>query len=188
MNDHLLWVDLETTGVDEAKDCIIEVGAILTTSDLEVIDEYADLVLPTDEGFGRMMMNNVVRGMHEQNGLLAALLAVPRSSLRHSGYVGDQMCEWMKGWGATSGKVVIAGSGVSHFDRRFIRRQMPKLDAFCRHWHIDIGVVRRAHAMWVGTEVPNARTAEFGKTHRALDDIRCHLNEARAFRSHWQAT
>lgn len=188
MTDHLLWIDLETTGTDEDRDCIIEVGAVLTTADLDVVDEYADLVSPTPEGLGRMMMNPVVKAMHEKNGLLDALLSVPSSSLRHSGYVGQQMCEWMTGHGAKPGKVVIAGSGVSHFDRRFIRRQMPKLDTFCRHWHIDIGVVRRAHAMWAGgVEVPGAKSAEHSKTHRALDDIRCHLAEARAFKALWGA-
>lgn len=63
---------------------------------------------------------------------------------------------------------------------------MPQVSRRCAYWSIDIGVVRRAHTMWVG-ELPSAGLNE-SKTHRALDDARVHLAEARAFRDAWRSS
>lgn len=180
MADLLLWVDLESSGSDETKDCIIEVGAILTSTGLGVLGEFQSNVEPTAEGLGRLMQNPVVRAMHESNGLLAELLGPMPTPKAHE--VAKRMLEWLAHHDAKQGHVVLAGSGVGHFDRRFIARYLPQIDRFCRYWCIDVGVIRRAHEMWVGTEVSRANE---GKTHRALDDIRCHLEEARAFKALW---
>lgn len=182
MSDTLLWLDLETTGSDESKDSIIEVGCILTTHDLMPLGEFTAVVAPEAEGYGRMMLNATVRKMHDGNGLLWEL---SEGHGRRPHEVTKDLLAWLVGCGAKEGHTVLAGSGVGHFDRRFIARFMPQLDPFLRYWVIDIGVIRRAHEMWVGTTVSSAND---GKTHRALDDIRCHLAEAQAFRDLWQAS
>ena len=184
MNDHLLWIDLETTGSDVTKDCIIEIGAILTTTDLKVLDEYQTLVRPTAEGFGRLMLNAYVREMHEKNGLTAALLDPNAPDKPSPHEAAKDLLAWAEEQGAARGKMVLAGSGVGHFDRRFIDRYLGELSKALRYWCIDIGVIRRAHEMWVG---PRPSDANDGKTHRALDDIRCHVEEARAFAELWSA-
>ena len=177
--DHLLWLDLETTGSDESKDCIIEVGAILTTEDLEPLAELDWVISPTDEALGRLLRNDVVRAMHEANGLLKFVLdgvgMKPHDAAK-------DLLRWLEDNGAKQGRVALAGSGVAHFDRRFLDRYMPQVTNYLRYWVIDVGVIRRAHGMWVGSEVSTANDA---KTHRALDDARCHLAEARAFRDLW---
>lgn len=186
MSDILMWWDCETTGSDELKDCIIEVGCALTAADLSPLysedwDPYFSMtVKPTDEALGRMMRNSIVRDMHTDNGLLAEILA-------GDGLAPDRVAKLLLAWlidhGAAQGKVVICGSGVAHFDRRFVRRYMPQLDRFCRYWMIDVGVIRRAHDFWLGVPGPNMND---GKTHRALDDAKCHLAEARAYQKLWQ--
>jgi oligoribonuclease len=182
--DLLLWVDLETTGSDVEHDCIIEVGAILTTTDLDVLGEFSKVVAPEPLGLGRLMQNGFVRKMHEDNGLLPLLLD-PAEPLGKPHHASRALLAWAEGLGAREGRTVLAGSGVGHFDRRFIARWMPQVDRFLRYWCIDTGVLRRAHEMWTGTPAPSS--ANESKTHRALDDIRCHLEEARAFRFTWQA-
>lgn len=182
-DNHLLWVDLETTGSDPTKDCIIEVGAILTDQDLNVLGEYSELVAPTEEGLGRLMMNPTVRRMHEANGLLEELLDLSATPPRRVHHVSAHLVHWADDLGARRGRTILAGSGVGHFDRRFIAKWMPLVDKFLRYWCIDIGVVRRAHEMWADTPLPS--DADTRKTHRALDDIRCHLEEAKAFRTLW---
>ena len=179
--EHLLWLDLETTGSDESKDCIIEVGAILTTEDLHIIAELQWVLSPTDEALGRLLRNDVVREMHTANGLLDHVLAGAGMKPHQAA---KDMLTWLEINGAKQGHVALAGSGVAHFDRRFLDRYMPQVSRFLRYWVIDIGVIRRAHGMWVGTEVSAANDA---KTHRALDDARCHLAEALAFRDLWTA-
>lgn len=179
--DLLLWLDLETTGSDERHDCIIEVGCILTTPELDDLGEFSMVVTPEAEGYGRMMLNHVVREMHEHNGLLAAIAGLESAQRPHN--VTKDLVVWLEGLGAKPRQTVLAGSGVGHFDRRFIVRWMPQLDHYLRYWCIDIGVIRRAHGMWVGTKVSDANSA---KTHRALDDARCHLREAREFAALWR--
>lgn len=177
----LLWVDLETTGSDVMKDCIIEVGGILTTHDLEEISTFQSLVHPTPGGLGRMMMNDIVREMHQKNGLLDEVIKIGKEAPRVD-ETARAMLKWLEGAKAPQGKVVLAGSGVGHFDRAFIQRYMPQLMNYLRYWVIDIGVIRRAHEMWTGEAM------ELGgdKGHRAMDDIRHHLSEARMYRDLWK--
>jgi oligoribonuclease (3'-5' exoribonuclease) len=88
-------------------------------------------------------------------------------------------------WGhdvRTAPKLTLAGSGVGHFDLPAIREYMPKLAKRLNYYVIDVGTIRRAHDMWVGTPVSVANDA---KTHRAIDDVRCHLEEANAFADLW---
>ena len=180
----LLWVDLETTGTDFEEDSIIEIGAILTTYDLNIISEFEIIIKPTSESYKRMMLNSVVSEMHTVNGLINDLANTDTTQDQAT----QEMLLWIKsamleyGGENYEGKFVLSGSGVGHLDRGFIKSKMPDLDSLLRYWHVDIGVVRRAHDMWVGTEVTSINDA---KTHRAIDDIRCHLQEAGAFRDLW---
>lgn len=194
-DDPLLWVDLETTGSDPTKDCIIEVGAIVTTQDLAELDRARWTVTPTDEALGRMMRTKPVREMHEANGLLAALL---RPDLAEGADVPSavhdvtaDVLRWLNGTSRTLGRpdgsmFILAGSGVGHFDRQFIRRYMPQLDRLLRYWCIDVGVIRRSVQMW-GT-LPEGGDLTVQKNHRALDDAEKHLDEARAYRALWKET
>ncbi len=181
LKDKLLWLDLETTGSEVEHDCIIEVGCMLTTHDLIEIDTFTSVVKPEAAGLGRLFMNPIVKEMHTVNGLIDDILAVDTKPVH---LVTKSLLEWLAESGAEQGKTVLAGSGVGHFDRKFIDRYMPQLSKYLRYWCIDIGVIRRAHDMWVGTTVS---TANDGKTHRSLDDVICHVEEARAFRVLWQA-
>lgn len=185
-NDLLLWLDLETTGTDETKDSIIEVGVVATTADLVQLGEWTEVVHPTDQGLGRLLRTPPVRAMHEANGLLDLLL---QEGDRHHtiGAVDFLLAGWLAEMAHVHGvsRWVLAGSGVGHFDRRFIKAQMPKLDRVLAHWCIDVGVVRRAYAMWTDTvEIQPQQVPS--KTHRALDDARFHLEEARMWRRMWR--
>lgn len=182
--DLLLWLDLETTGSEVEHDCIIEIGCVLTTTNLTEIAEWSSVVTPSPLGLGRLMQNAYVRNMHETNGLLGEILADDATEIRPHDAAKSLMA-WLAANNAGQGRTVLAGSGVGHFDRRFIARYLPQLDKHLRYWCIDIGVVRRAHEMWSGAPQPSS--ANDAKTHRALDDARCHLAEARAFALLWES-
>ena len=137
---------------------------------------------PNELAGDRLMALPPVRTIHEANGLLADINAATDELVLDA--VMARLFAFLDENGAQPGATVLAGSGVSHFDRRFLRHLAPELDSFLRHWMIDIGVVRRAHEMWVG-DLPSAINES--KTHRSLDDVYCHLEEARAFASLWQS-
>lgn len=182
--EHLLWLDLETTGTDERLDAIIEVGCILTTPDLQDLDDWRCAARPPAAALQRLMEVDVVREMHQANGLLDLITGrnhvVPELSQLERALMG-----WLEEWNVEPHRVALAGSGVAHFDRRFIDAQMPSLSKHLVYWSIDVGVIRRAHQLWLPDVVLPSANINEGKTHRAADDIRCHLEEARAFARAW---
>jgi oligoribonuclease len=187
---HLLWIDLETTGLETlgGGDEIIEIGCILTTEDLRVLGEFEAVVKPSDSAMARLAANQFVVDMHTANGLLDAIsrgLSIAQAEL--------SVLRWLRSLGVSVKmfdsdpgalqKLTLAGSGVGHFDLPTIREHMPKLAERLNYYVIDVGTIRRAHDMWVGTPVSAANDA---KTHRAIDDVRCHLEEAKAFAELWR--
>jgi len=187
----LLWLDLESTGLDTSNgDEIIEVGCILTTEDLRTLSEFTAVVKPSDKAMARLFDNKFLVDMHTANGLLGAI-----GRGRSIAQVEFDLLLWLRSlgvsakiWGhdvPTAPKLTLAGSGVGHFDLPTVRVHMPKLAELLNYYVIDVGTIRRAHDMWVGTPVSAANDA---KTHRAIDDIHCHLEEARAFQNLWRET
>lgn len=182
---HLLWCDLETTGTDEHLDSIIEVGLILTGSGAPFVDRdgFRDLVRPTPTAMGRLRGNDVVRKMHEANGLLAELEAAEASvtldELLPPDKLQDEILKWMLEHGVRRHQVMLAGSGVGHFDRRFLREQMPELESWLAYPVLDVGVIRRFFQMCDRPDL--VRPADSNKNHRAYDDAKLHLEEARHF-------
>ena len=181
--DHLLWFDMETTGENPREDDVIEVGCVITTVDLVEICSYTTVLKPSESALARLMALEPVRVMHEANGLLVD--AVNTSSERTIDDVTEDLFALMDEHGVVAGRVVLAGSGIARFDIPFIAEQMPLLNSILPYWCLDIGSIRRAHEMWVGTEVT---TVNDDKTHRALDDVYCHIEEARAYAALWNST
>src|SRR6478672_7122555 len=184
--DHLLFTDLETTGLDPSRDDIVEAAFLLTTTDLTVIRELRTLVRPSRPALDRMLADDDLVLMHTVNGLLPALGVTARrapevfpeevrSPARAEGLVLDLLHTHRVG----AGQVHLAGSGVAAFDKPFLARHMPRLHGRLHYAPIDVGVLRRTWQMWTGADLV---TANQDKTHRALDDARCHLAQATAFR------
>lgn len=182
--DHLLWIDLETTGLTPAEDEILEIGMILTDDQLNPIAELELLVQPSTYGMARLAANPYVQKMHTDNGLLNALSNAALSTaspLPEVTVAGRQILDWMIGLGATKGRVAICGSGVAKFDYQFLERLTPELTDFCAYFvPFDSGILRRSYRTSTGTTLT---TVDELKTHRGIDDIRCHLAEAQQFRN-----
>ncbi len=183
MSDELLlWLDLETTGLDEhAGDEIVEIGCILTTEDLIELGEFSSVVTPSTFALSRMMNSEFVMEMHKSNGLLESLHHGDAPQISEAQ---DRLISFLDELREPK-TLTLAGSGVAQFDIRFVRAQMPRLAERLNYFTIDVGVIRRSHAMWVGSDVSAVNDL---KTHRAMDDVRCHLDEARAYRALWIST
>lgn len=181
---HLLWLDLETTGA-RTEDSIVEIACVLTDTDLHELDSFTSLVRPAEDNWRAMFAIEPVVAMHKANGLIDEI----ESGLRHNVLrspvaVEATILEWLDNRGADSRRTFLAGSGVSHFDHRLLLHHMPKLASHCRYATLDVGVIRRAYELLLGAVVT---TVNDNKTHRALDDVYCHLDEARIYRDLWAA-
>lgn len=184
----ILWIDLETTGVDPHRDPIVEIGAVLTKDEpgLEVVDDLDAVVSQTDavvEGGPtawqkRLAGNDYVRKMHEENGLLEALERGQGIPLEEAE---AHLLDMLERYANPRKRVPLAGSGTGHFDRNFIEAQMPSLSARLSYWSIDVGVMRRMLKLsGRGDLVPRAGDGAV-KDHRAINDIRLHVEEGRHY-------
>lgn len=168
-----LILDTETTG-NAPESELIEMGMVmLDVPSLKELGEFTIVIDPSPEQFSAMMSNDVVRKMHEHNGLIADLVA-------HKGVhpdVADALInKWLDQFTMDRTHIPYGGSGVAHFDRQYITKQLPRLNKRITYWSLDVGAVRRIFAL------QGATTASIeAKTHRALDDAKVHAEELRFY-------
>lgn len=184
----LCWIDLETLGSDSPNN-IIEIGAIMTTDDLEEVgDPFHALVRPPAH-VPLVRVPAAVLDMHAASGLWDDLAAASRGQgeVMHLDDADAELRDWMTLWCAPPAPT-LAGSGVSHFDSALIRDQLPTTWAELKGYNavvkptLDIGVVRR----FLDTTGQGRLIPDFAREdcpHRALEDVRRFIREARHYRA-----
>ena len=187
-SDLILWLDLETTG-NGPDDDIIELGAVLTDQDYNILTSF-ERVYRTKRAIS--VINPHVLRMHYDNGLWL----LTGESIRYAEDPGSEgeILQWLGKAGALKGErfLPLAGSGTSHFDRRYIERDWPSLARRLTYWNLDIGVVRRFMRNWMKPEeferaFAPAPEGVDPKHHRALSDVMQHIAEARLYRGFIQS-
>jgi oligoribonuclease len=165
---YLLWLDLETTGLEPQSDRILEVGCVFTDVELNELGTF-HRVLSYGEEFMRAHCADVVLQMHEQSGLLAEVTGpFPGASgiLRD---VEEDLIWFLKKHMSVFDRysVVMAGSSI-HFDRGFTKYWMPHFDRHVHYRMLDVTAFRYALLPVVGADFKMQKT----KAHRAMADIR----------------
>jgi oligoribonuclease len=173
VNDRLVWIDCEMTGLDLVNDALIEVAALVTDFDLNVIGDGIDIVVkPPAEALDQMIP--FVRSMHESSGLLAELadgVTLSEAEERVLAYIREHC--------PADSRPPLAGNTVST-DRAFIARDMPALDAFMHYRIVDVSSIKELSRRWY----PKAYFGAPAKrgNHRALADIQESIEELRYYR------
>jgi oligoribonuclease len=173
MNDRLVWIDCEMTGLDIETDALIEVACLVTDAELRLLDEGIDLIIkPPAEAVDQM--TDVVRTMHTTSGLLADLSG--GVSLAEAG---EAVLSYVKQHVPEPRKVPLCGNSIAT-DRWFIARDMPELDAYLHYRMIDVSSIKELARRWY----PRAYFASPSKHggHRALADITESVQELRYYR------
>ncbi|MGH3412381.1 MAG: oligoribonuclease [Marmoricola sp.] len=172
MNDRLVWIDCEMTGLDLRADALIEVAALVTDFDLNVLGDGVDVVIkPPPEALEQM--DDFVRTMHTSSGLLEELgsgTTLADAEARVLEYVREQ-CE-------DDSRPPLAGNSVAT-DRAYLARDMPGLDAFLHYRIVDVSSVKELAHRWYPRAYYNA--PEKGGNHRALVDIQESIEELRYY-------
>ena len=173
MTDRLVWIDCEMTGLDLARDALIEIACLVTDGDLTVLDEGVDLVIkPPAEAIDQMQ--SVVREMHTASGLLAELPAGVTLAEAQ-----DQVLSYVRRHVAEPRKAPLCGNSIAT-DRSFIARDMPELDAYLHYRMVDVSSIKELARRWY-PRVYFASPPKHGG-HRALADIRESVQELRYYR------
>jgi oligoribonuclease len=173
--DRLVWIDCEMTGLDLGTDLLIEVAAVVTDGELNVLDEGVDVVIgATAEQLERMP--EVVREMHASSGLTDAVLA-STTTLREAE---QQVLAYVQRHVPEAKKAPLCGNSIAT-DRAFIVRDMPELDAWLHYRMVDVSSVKELARRWYPRAYFNA--PKKGGGHRALADIRESVQELAYYRA-----
>ncbi|GGV00872.1 oligoribonuclease [Actinomadura cremea] len=174
MNERLVWVDCEMTGLDLDKDALIEIAALVTDSELNILDEGVDVVIkPPPESVTQM--TKIVRDMHTTSGLLDALPGgVPLAEAEKT------VLDYVRGHVKDANKAPLCGNSIAT-DRSFLARDMPALDAHLHYRMVDVSSIKELARRWY----PRAYFASPEKKggHRALADITESIQELRYYRA-----
>ena len=173
MRELMVWADCEMTGLDLAGDALVEVAALVTDGELNVLGEGVDVIIkPGDEALERM--GDFVRTMHTSSGLLDQLatgLTMAEAEERVLDYVREFVPE--------PRKAPLAGNTIGT-DRAFLARDMPTFEAHVHYRNVDVSSIKELARRWF----PRAYYSSPAKSgnHRALADVQESIEELRYYR------
>ena len=173
MTDRLVWIDCEMTGLDLGADALIEVAALVTDFELNVLGEGVDVIIkPPDAALEQMVP--FVREMHEKSGLLEELAdGVDMAAAER------QVLDYIRTHCPDGSRPPLAGNTVAT-DRAFLSRDMATLEGFLHYRIVDVSSIKELSRRWF----PRAYFAAPEKrgNHRALADIQESIEELRYYR------
>ena len=171
--DNLVWVDLEMTGLDPKKCTILEIAAIVTDNELNILGEspviaikHSDKVLDGMEAWSRFH--------HKKSGLTAEC----RASHTRMKKAEEIILSFVKGYCGPK-TTPLCGNTIWQ-DRRFLVKYMPKLESYLHYRVVDVSSIKELVSRWYPTDFKMPR--EKKQTHRVLDDIRESIEELKYYR------
>jgi len=174
MNDRLVWIDCEMTGLELATDKLIEIAALVTDGDLNVLGDGVDVVIHADDD-ALAGMPEVVATMHARSGLT--------EEVRHSTVTladaQEQVLAYVKQFVTEPRTAPLAGNSIAT-DRGFLTRDMPELDGYLHYRMIDVSSIKELCRRWY-PKIYFAQPAK-GMAHRALADIKESIRELAYYR------
>ncbi|MGY0061606.1 oligoribonuclease [Streptomyces sp. LZ34] len=173
MNDRMVWIDCEMTGLSLSDDALIEVAALVTDSELNILGDGVDIVVrPPAKAL--TTMPEVVREMHTASGLLAELdggTTLDDAQQQVLAYIREHVPE--------PGKAPLCGNSVGT-DRGFLLRDMPELESYLHYRIVDVSSIKELARRWYPRAYFNS--PKKNGNHRALADIHESIAELRYYR------
>jgi oligoribonuclease len=172
---HLIWVDLEMTGLNPETDRIIEMATIVTDKDLNILAQGPVLAIHQSDAL-LAGMDDWNQKHHGQSGLIERVKASTISEAE-----GERLTlEFLKQW-LPERTSPMCGNSIGQ-DRRFLNRYMPELEAYFHYRNLDVSTLKELAARWAP-----AIKEGFSKEakHQALDDIIESIEELRYYREHF---
>ncbi|THF66475.1 oligoribonuclease [Pseudothauera nasutitermitis] len=170
--DHLIWLDLEMTGLEPERDRIIEMAIVITDANLNVVAEAPVIAVHQPDAV-LDGMDEWNRNTHGRSGLTERV----RSSTIGEAEAEQRMLDFLKDWVAERVSP-MCGNSVCQ-DRRFLARYMPKLEAWFHYRNLDVSTLKELARRW--------RPEVYGSlkkrgSHEALADIHESIAELRHYR------
>jgi oligoribonuclease len=171
---HLIWLDLEMTGLDPERDRIIEVACIITDADLQIVAEGPNVPIHVPDAL-LDGMDEWCTKTHTSSGLVdrirATDLTIAQADVQTRDFVAQHV---------PKGASPLCGNSIAH-DRRFVRREMPLFHEWLHYRNVDVSTIKELVRRWY----PQTVRAPVKKgAHLALDDIRESIAELAWYRRH----
>lgn len=171
MNNRLIWIDLEMTGLDPERDFILEIATVVTDDQLELVAEGPNMAVnQPDEVLLFMEEWSMIH--HKESGLLDRVKSSScdcRSAEQKTLEFLSPLCK--------KGESPLCGNSVGQ-DRQFLKKHMPTLESFFHYRNIDVSTIKELVRRWY----PSLPLYKKQKTHLALSDIKESISELRYYR------
>ncbi|WP_241726983.1 oligoribonuclease, partial [Dietzia sp. SLG310A2-38A2] len=163
------------TGLDTANDALVEIAALVTDSELNVLGDGVDIVIHTSDAKLAAMLP-VVREMHSSSGLTEEI----RASAVTVAEAEREVLDYIRAWVPVGGTAPLAGNSIGT-DRGFLARDMPELNSYLHYRMIDVSSIKELCRRWY----PRIYFGqpEKGMSHRALADIKESIRELKYYRA-----
>ncbi len=174
-SSHLIWIDLEMTGLDVDRDQIIEIATLVTDAELNVLAEGPVQAIHQPDA--------VLAGMDEWNQTQhggSGLIERVRQSRVNVAQAERETLAFLAEW-VPRGVSPMCGNSICQ-DRRFLHRLMPELCAYFHYRHIDVSTLKELAVRWLPSVADGLQKRS---SHLAMDDIRDSIAELRYYREHF---
>jgi oligoribonuclease len=177
----LVWIDLEMTGLDLSRDTVIEIATIVTSGELEILEEGPNFAIHHPD--------EVLKSMHpwsqdtfDKSGLTERC----RASTISMATACEQTLAFVKKWCKAPRQAPLCGNSVGT-DRTFLFKDMRPLHDWLHYRNVDVSSFKEMIRRWYPGEYAVLTGAALRKpdTHQALEDIRWSIAELRLYRQHF---
>ncbi len=169
---NLIWIDMEMTGLQPEVNRVIEIAAIITDAQLNILHEGPVIAIHQDE-FTMTHMDAWNTATHTRSGLVDRVLASEIDEEKAT-----DMCLEVFSRFVPAGKSPMCGNTIGQ-DRRFMARWMPRLEAFFHYRSIDVSTLKELAKRWKPEVVTSFKKAT---KHEALSDIQESIDELKHYR------
>ncbi len=174
-NNHLIWIDMEMSGLSPERDRILEIALVVTDAELNPIAESPALVVHQSDAV-LDGMDDWNKSTHGRSGLIDKV----RASQFTEADVEARLIAFLTPL-VPAGKSPMCGNSICQ-DRRFLARYMPQLEAYFHYRNLDVSTLKELVKRWRPELM--AGVVKEGK-HTALADILESIEELRYYREHF---
>ncbi len=172
-NEHLIWIDLEMTGLKPERDAIIEIATIVTDKSLNVLAEGPVVAIHQDESV-LAGMDEWNQRQHSSSGLLARVRASRVSTAEAEARTLSFLMPLVP-----PGVSPMCGNSICQ-DRRFLARLMPQLERYFHYRNLDVSTLKELARRWAPSALEGLTKQD---AHLALADIRESIRELAHYRA-----
>lgn len=175
----MVWVDVETTGLNARQELPLELGIVVTNTDGIIIAQKSSLVFDHRWQTRLELAEPIVREMHEKSGLLADLKQgshdVSVFKTHRVEKIDNEFYDWLTVTLGMTAKIHPMCGSTINFDRSFLEQHFPLLYEFFHHRNIDVSSVKNLCEK-LNPEV-FAKKVTMKGNHRVLNDIAASVSE-----------